>query len=228
MENRRREDDAIPMATNRRLDPWLPVGVAKIARAKFKNARRQRVWRKSGVWVASGSFVHQSVTIGRFTNIANTSHIGPCSIGSFCAIAGRLVVRSTNHSMAYANMQVSAQREVIGSTFPVAGVSNGPVTIGDASWIGDSVVILPGASVGVGAVVGAGSVVTKPIPDFAVAAGNPARVLRMRFEQHVVDYLLAIAWWEWTTGKMNRNREFFEVDFTAMSASDLDSIKIRP
>ncbi len=228
MENRRCLDDSIPMATNRRLNPWLPVGVAEIAKTKFKNARRQRVWRKSGVWVASGSFVHDSVTIGRFTNIADASHIGPCSIGSFCAIAGRLVVRSTNHSIAYANMQVSAQSEVIGSTVPVAGVSRGAVSIGDAAWIGDSVIVLPGASIGVGAVIGAGSVVTTPIPDFAVAAGNPARVLRMRFEKHVIDYLLAVAWWEWTTGRMARNQKFFEVDFTTVSVADLDSIEILP
>ena len=228
MKSGRQQDEYIPTATKKRVNPASAANVARRAKARLKNARRRRMWRQSGVWVAQGSYVHDSVSIGRFTNIMNTSHIGPCSIGSFCAIAGRLVVRSTNHSIAYANMQVSAQSEVIGSTVPVAGISRGSISIGDAAWIGDSVIVLPGASIGVGAVIGAGSVVTRPIPDFAVAAGNPARVLRMRFEQHVIDYLLAVAWWDWTTGKMARNREFFELNFTTISAADLDSIKIEP
>jgi acetyltransferase-like isoleucine patch superfamily enzyme len=53
-----------------------------------------------------------------------------------------------------------------------------PITIGEDVWIGGNVIILPGVNVGRGAVIGAGSVVTKDVPDFWIAAGNPARLLR--------------------------------------------------
>ena len=53
-----------------------------------------------------------------------------------------------------------------------------PIVIGDNVWIGHDSVVLPGVAIGSGSIVGARSVVTESIPDFAVAAGNPARVIR--------------------------------------------------
>jgi len=55
-----------------------------------------------------------------------------------------------------------------------------PVVIGNDVWIGDRVMILPGIQIGNGAIVGAGSVVTHSIPDYAIAAGNPARIIKYR------------------------------------------------
>ena len=55
-----------------------------------------------------------------------------------------------------------------------------PVYIGDDVWIGDRVLILPGVHIGTGCIVAAGAVVTKDVPDYAIAAGVPAKVMRMR------------------------------------------------
>jgi len=57
-----------------------------------------------------------------------------------------------------------------------------PIVIKDDVWIGERAIILPGVTIGRGAIVGAGAVVTKDIPDFAVVAGNPAKVIKSRFE----------------------------------------------
>lgn len=69
--------------------------------------------------------------------------------------------------------------------------------IGNDVWIGHNALILPGCNrIGHGAIVGAGSVVTKPVPDYAIAAGNPAKVIRYRFSPDVIESLLKNPWWD--------------------------------
>lgn len=71
------------------------------------------------------------------------------------------------------------------------------VVIGHDTWIGHGVVIMPGVHIGHGAVVGSNSVVTRDVPPYAIVAGAPARVLRMRFARDIADALMATAWWDW-------------------------------
>ena len=72
------------------------------------------------------------------------------------------------------------------------------LTIHSDSWIGDRATILPGCkSIGYGAVVGAGSVVTRDVPNFAIVAGNPARILRYRFEESLQREIVASRWWQY-------------------------------
>lgn len=85
--------------------------------------------------------------------------------------------------------------------------SKGNVSIGNDVWIGTNATILSGVTVGNGAIIGAGSVVTKDVPDYAIVGGNPAKIIRYRFEKEVIDRLLAIAWWNWDTQKINTNIE---------------------
>ncbi len=71
------------------------------------------------------------------------------------------------------------------------------VVIGNDVWIGADAMILSGVTVGDGAVIGAGSVVTKSVPPYAAVAGNPARVIKMRFSPEQIERLLQIRWWDW-------------------------------
>ena len=173
------------------------------------------------IYISRGSFIHPKALIGRCTRINAISHIGECKIGAFCAIGGRLVVRSSNHFHNFLNMQDWAQRFVIKSNVKVVGKSNGKVEIGNAVWIGDSVIVLPNVKIGDGAVIGAGSVVTKSIPPFSVAVGNPAHVIKMRFPKEIVDIVAQIYWWEWDTKTIQRRRELFEIDLKNSSPNDL-------
>ena len=75
--------------------------------------------------------------------------------------------------------------------------SKGHVIIGNDVWIGMEALILSGVAIGDGAVIGARSVVTKDVPPYAVAAGNPARIVKYRFDEITIKKLLAIAWWNW-------------------------------
>lgn len=62
-------------------------------------------------------------------------------------------------------------------------------------WFGANAIVLKGVNIGDGAVVGAGAVVTKDIPPYAIVAGNPARLIRMRFNEDIVAKLLELKWW---------------------------------
>lgn len=176
------------------------------------------------IHVSAGTRVDSRTKIGRCTRINRPSEIGRCTIGAYCAIGGRLVVRSTDHYMGYANIQDWTQQKVLRSKVPVAGRSKGEVIIGNAVWIGDSVIILPGVTVGNGAVIGAGSVVTKPIPPYAVAVGNPARVIKRRFSDDVVTLLEQVYWWEWDWATLRARKEFFETDLSKATADEVDSL----
>lgn len=182
-------------------------------------ARHRARFRRDEVEVARGSFIARDVVIGRRTKINAASHLDPCEIGSYCAIGGRLVVRSANHLTGYLAIQNEAQVRVIGGR-PLLG-ERLPVTIGHGVWIGDSVVILGGVTVGNGAVVGAGAVVTKPVPPYAIAVGNPAKVIGWRYPEAIIAELESVEWWTWDDDRLRRNRDLFELDLTSVDPAEL-------
>lgn len=121
------------------------------------------------------------------------------TIGRFCQIANgvRVITSSANH------------RHDGATTFPFAIFGGGvegrasmptrfpDTVIGHDVWLGDGATILPGARIGNGVIVGARAVVGGTVPDYAVVAGNPARVVRMRFAPDRISALLDLAWWDW-------------------------------
>ncbi len=80
--------------------------------------------------------------------------------------------------------------------------TKGDVIIGNDVWIGKGAMILSGVTIGDGAVIGAKAVVTKDVPPYAIVAGNPARIIRYRFDDETIRKLLAIAWWNWPDEKI--------------------------
>jgi acetyltransferase-like isoleucine patch superfamily enzyme len=131
-------------------------------------------------------------------------------IGKFCSIADQVVIcsggmRQTDRAALYPLVE-SIYR------------STAHTTIGNDVWIGFGATILDGASVGDGAVIATRAVVFADVPPFAVVAGNPARVLRYRFSQPIVERLLRIAWWHWPMAKIYANLPWFSrpvADFVA-------------
>ena len=90
------------------------------------------------------------------------------------------------------------------------------VTIGHDAWIGRAAIVLPGRTIGTGAVVGAGSIVTRNVAPYSVVAGNPARMIRPRFDAEIAGRLLALAWWDWPHRHLRRALD----DFRALDVSE--------
>lgn len=75
--------------------------------------------------------------------------------------------------------------------------NKGDTIIGNNVWIGCEATIMPGVSVGDGAIIGTRAVVTKNVAPYSIVAGNPAKEIRMRFNESIVEKLLQIKWWDW-------------------------------
>lgn len=72
-------------------------------------------------------------------------------------------------------------------------------------WFGTNAVIMPGVKIGDGAIIGAYAVVTKDVEPYSIVAGNPAKVIRKRFSDEIINDLLEIKWWDWDYDKITRN-----------------------
>jgi len=82
--------------------------------------------------------------------------------------------------------------------------SKGDVVIGNDVWVGTDAIILSGVNIGDGAIIGAGAVVSKDVPAYAIVAGNPARIIKYRFNEKVIDKLLSIQWWNWSSEEIEK------------------------
>lgn len=84
------------------------------------------------------------------------------------------------------------------------------VVIGNDVWIGDSALLMSGISIGDGAIIAAGAVVTKDVPPYAIVGGVPARVIRYRFSEEEIKFLLDFKWWNRSEKWLSENADKFE------------------
>lgn len=104
---------------------------------------------------------------------------------------------------------------------------NSPKTvIGHDVWIGRKAIIMPGVKVGNGAIVGAGAVVTKDVPDYAIVAGVPAKIIKYRFPDLIIQELLSVKWWQY--GLWDLQNIDFENIFQAINEIKNMQLNIQP
>lgn len=154
--------------------------------------------------IGTNSDLHPKVTYGRHTyGTINCSFDVTATVGNFTQIGfGCLALgdRSNHPGIEKDSKLVTTyplDKRFAIEHYPSQARSRGPIMIGHDVWLGMQVKLLPGAMIGNGAVVGAFSVVAGIVPPYAIVVGNPARIVRFRFNDEIVQQLLAIKWWNW-------------------------------
>ena len=129
-------------------------------------------------------------------------HIDRLHIGDYVQIAaGVKIIMGGNHT----------HNTSFISTYPFADLAAlqrsyrpaGDTRIGNDVWIGMEAMIMPGVTIGDGAIIAARSLVNQDVPPYAMVAGTPARVVRMRFGEEEIARLQALAWWDWPDQQVN-------------------------
>ena len=144
-------------------------------------------------------------------------------IGKFCAIATgvQFIMNGANHKISgfstypfqiFGNgwERVTPKSE----EFP----QKGDTVVGHDVWLGYQSMVMPGVNIGHGAMIATQSLVVKDVQPYTIVGGNPARCLKQRFDQNIIDELLTIAWWDWDIEKISRNLE-------AIVAADINTLK---
>ncbi len=143
-------------------------------------------------------------------------------IGKYCSIAcgAKFLFNGSNHTL----------RSLATYPFPIfpewdaqtpvveAWDQKGDIVIGNDVWIGYEAVIMAGVRIGDGAIIGTRAVVTKDVPPYAIVGGVPARTIRNRFDDSVIEALQKIKWWDWDCETIRRN-------LSAIRAADLEQLK---
>ena len=131
-------------------------------------------------------------------------------IGKFCSIACgmKFLFNCANHTQkslsTYTFPLFYEEWELEKSNITTAWDNKGDIVIGNDVWIGYEAVIMAGVHIGDGAIIAARAVVTKDVPPYTIVGGTPAKEIRKRFDAEVIEQLLILKWWDWSTDKIHQ------------------------
>ncbi|MDK2850003.1 MAG: hypothetical protein PWR32_670 [Candidatus Woesearchaeota archaeon] len=152
-------------------------------------------------------------SFGRHSYMGKNGFVTNTKIGAFTSIAWNVTIGAPEHKI-----DLVTTNDILSNSFhgfikkeedPLYTPSNDKVIVGNDVWIGANVVIKRNVKIGDGAVIGAGAVVTKDIPDYAIAVGVPARVIKYRFSKKTINALKKLKWWDWSDEIIKKNLKLF-------------------
>lgn len=182
---------------------------------------------------------HPNIQIGDYTYYSDFDevtehavHIAPylfagsrerLIIGKFCQIAhgSRFITASANHPMGgFSTYPFSIFNPDTMDAYGDLALQWGDTVIGNDVWIGYGATILPGVTIGNGAIIGAKSVVARDVGPYEIVGGNPARIIRPRFDAKTIGSLQRVCWWDWPIDHIQTHRGAIEgADIAALEAA---------
>ena len=153
------------------------------------------------------------VKMGRYSYTGADTYVTDAHIGNFCSIGSLCQIGGGMHPMDTVTMSpvFLHGRNFLKKNF--ADIPYSPsetVEIGNDVWVGDGAYIKAGIKIGTGAIIGAHAVVTHDVEAYAVMAGVPARPIKKRFDNNVIERLLELKWWDWEEEKLRKYGPYFQ------------------
>ena len=147
-------------------------------------------------------------------------------IGKYCSIAQNVrVFLGGNHNSDWVSTYPFGHinQEILGDVkLPGHPSTHGNVVIGNDVWIGYGSTLMSGIKIGSGAIIAANSHVVKDVPEYEVWGGNPAKLIRARFETQFIRVLLGIKWWDYPVGKVVQIRHLLNSPLTEESIFEIE------
>lgn len=152
--------------------------------------------------------------MGDYSYVGRGSRVIHADVGKFCSIAGDVKLGMGTHTLdkmstspIFTECHNSTGHQWTGHQidYPYKRVK-----VGNDVWIGASAMIMGGISIGNGAVIGAGAIVTRDVPPYAIVAGVPAKIIRYRFSQEIIDKLIESQWWDMPESVLKDNIALFQ------------------
>lgn len=161
--------------------------------------------------VCSGSRL-TGVRVGEYSYIGHNNFCVNTDIGRFCSIADGCSIGGAAHPLEFVSTSpvFCNGKNVLKTNFAVHEFVTGKKTvIGNDVWIGMVAYIKSGVKIDNGAVIGMGSVVTKDVGPYEIWAGNPAKLIRTRFDAETTDKLCKLQWWQWKDERVMKYSKYF-------------------
>ncbi len=162
--------------------------------------------------VCSGTSLY-GVTLSKYSYIGSNCSVICADIGSFCSIADCVTIGGGSHPIDRVSTSpvFHSGRNILKKNFTSSPFEPFKKTfIGHDVWIGCSVLIKSGVSIGNGAVIGMGAVVTKDVGPYEVWGGNPAKLIKKRFDDETIGQLLEYRWWDLTDIEISDQAKYFD------------------
>lgn len=155
--------------------------------------------------------VHSNCVLGQYVFInVNTIVYSNVQIGSYCTFARNCEIGVASHPIDWLstnsfqyNNKLFPSLKSSNVELKKYGKGNKTTKIGSDVWLGSKVIVLNGVTIGTGFIVAANSVVTKDIEAYSIAGGSPAKLIRMRFSESIINELLRLKWWELSALELN-------------------------